>query len=718
MNPLFEEGRELATSFHKLGIVLRGNGRSHIVLAVADDDIVRQEAMTELAERLSGSYAVHGFDFATLDRPTKSLPRFGRSLSANGPVSVFGYGLEELKARRGSEEDYKEALYFLNAHREDIRYSGCTVVLWLTSPVFIDVLQQAGDFADWRRAVVELELPPGCEIERSALGRLSLGEAERLRQKILSYEEMLEEQPRLDPVMRTEFKKRKDIAERRLGRIPDVGRDYRLYLKDELQDVILPVPSDRGDGRPLRVPLSEVFFPLEAFEGRLGGGLSEKLDEPRQHEDYKRRLKDLEAEQASRPVVKLEEILAETRCVLLGDPGSGKTTVAQYVAWSLASSHADHDMDDFVPVFVRLACYALRLLEESGELSLLNYVQHHLHPRRGFGRHLAKAIRDGRGLVVLDGLDGVTDTDLRTEVVRRIEELVALHEGNRFLVTSRVVGYDRAPMADGFRHLTLRGLRSEEQERFVDRWSSAMDSASQNASRVDRGEKLSSILKEKEQLVLIAKRPLLLTFLLAMHRRGHLLPGRRIQVYQGVIDWLLEEWSARLDTRLRVDAEEIKRILVPIARHKLLAPVRGVALREDLDKSFQEGAGRGRDEETARKICRSLLEQGDLFIRCVFGAGDQTFYGFPHSTIVEYLAALDLVQDALSNPRGLREHAPENVWHESLLFTVEQLSAISPKHAKALIDSWLEFPDLYQDLLRYGATSDIDYLASEVLSSL
>jgi hypothetical protein len=46
--------------------------------------------------------------------------------------------------------------------------------------------------------------------------------------------------------------------------------------------------------------------------------------------------------------------------------------------------------------------------------------------------------------------------------------------GNRFLVTSRIVGYDRSPLTSEFKHATLVELGQPDRERFVRLWYAAI----------------------------------------------------------------------------------------------------------------------------------------------------------------------------------------------------------------------------------------------------
>ncbi|MCP4661507.1 MAG: NACHT domain-containing protein, partial [bacterium] len=478
-------------------------------------------------------------------------------------------------------EGYREALHFLNAHREDLRLAPGAVLLWLTTPALGDVLEQAPDFADWQTAGATFALPPGRQIERTALGRLSITEAEELRRQIRRCEEMLA-RPNLGSALTAELKKQLDTGERRLGRVADVRRDYRLHLVDELREHVMRGFAPQVGGRVLSLPLAKIFLPLKALEGRPALAeyaaddlrwqeAAEDLDElgwQQRREEMEKRYAQLQARQSAQRTLGLQELLKERRAVLLGDPGTGKTTMARYVAYALAADdliHVGEAVRGLLPVLVRLADFG-EALRADRELTLPDYVESRLMPQPAFGACLREAIEGSECLVILDGLDEVTDPDLRIEVTARIQALVSAFGGNRFLVTSRIVGYERSPLTRNFKHATLQELEADDKERFVELWYGAIRSEIHDRSLAAGEAELTEALQKKPQIARMAANPLLLTIMVLMHWRGVKLPSRRVQVYQNATDTLIEYWTAE---RVELDAEEVKQILAPIAHYIL-----------------------------------------------------------------------------------------------------------------------------------------------------
>ena len=727
----FEDGGIFDLPLRRILGTLRAPNLSHLALAVADDDVVRQEATAQIGDRLTGSYRFEEFDYA--DTPMPSLLRFYRQLSGDDgdPVCLIAHGLDVLKARGG--EAYEEALHFLNMHREDLTLAHGAVVLWLTADTWKDVLEQAPDFADWESVSVTFELPADRRLERTALGRLSIHDAEDVRRQVRRFREMLA-RPNLGVALETEFREQLDIAERRLGRIEDVRRDYRMHLVDELREHMLGGFAPQVGGRVLSLPLSKVFLPLRAVEGRPAlaeyaeedlhwqqqrADDSSELDWRTRREEMEKRHARLRHRQAVQRSFTLEELLKERRAVLLGDPGSGKTTVTRYVAWALAAGdyrEVGEAIRGRLPVLVRLASYG-KALEADRELTLLDYVGSQLMPRVAFGPMLRAAVEAGECLMILDGLDEVTDPDLRGDVALRIQALVNRNAGNRFLVTSRIVGYDHTPLTREYQHATLQELDDDDRKRFVGLWYAAIRSEIHDRDLAMQEAELLETLETRPQIARMGANPLLLTIMVLMHWRGVKLPSRRVQVYQTATDTLIEY---RTTERAKLDAEEVKQLLAPVAYYILSSNVGGVIARHDLLPRLREGiiAQRGCDEEEAESICRELVallsEQSGLFLERGLDAERRPVYGFLHQTFAEYLAALHLSNLFLDGSFELGKYIHRSAWKEPLLLLAGHLSLFSQIHVTRLLRAILDHPCPYEDILRRNVLLAAECLADDI----
>ncbi|MFE8960738.1 HEAT repeat domain-containing protein [Streptomyces iakyrus] len=407
------------------------------------------------------------------------------------------------------------------------------------------------------------------------------------------------------------------------------------------------------------------------------------------------------------------------RCVvLLGNPGSGKSTVARYVALTLLADvgtprpdsggrHATLDaLAGTLPVIIELRRFAEPRWHTVGFEDLLR----HLHGQEGLSvpfEVLRLRLNQGRALVVFDGLDEIFAPRLRQEMERRIAEFARANPLARIVVTSRTVGYQGAVLEEaGFGHHVLQDLDQPQIETFVRRWYAiACPHDPVLADQLSR--RLVGALHRSRQIRELAGNPLLLTILAIIGRRRSL-PRHRRGVYDHAVSVLVAHWD--LDAKLLDET-------LPPAVADVLGPDERMELLEFLARRMQEGsfgiAGNQIRKSELEQYFREFLEQYRLpepdvragarallahlwrrnFILARYG-GD--VYGFVHRAFLEYLAARDIaaryrdrrswndIRDLLDDVVTRRAADPS--WREVLLLLVGQLN---DREAAAMIEHLL-----------------------------
>ncbi len=190
----------------------------------------------------------------------------------------------------------------------------------------------------------------------------------------------------------------------------------------------------------VRVPINveDIYVPLRAMIDLRGIGNACFADA----EDAEQCLREHGREQEiSVPdAFHTTERIGRRGIVILGDPGSGKTThLKRLLLWCLRDGLDTLGLPkDLIPVFL-----PLRELKDINSgldafvQDLLN--QPHLNTPSGFGK---KLLDRGNLLFLLDGLDEVAYPEERSQVSRWIENALQAHPSCRFVVTCRFAGYD------------------------------------------------------------------------------------------------------------------------------------------------------------------------------------------------------------------------------------------------------------------------------------
>jgi len=425
-------------------------------------------------------------------------------------------------------------------------------------------------------------------------------------------------------------------------------------------------------------------------------------------------------DEEARRLSAVEVLDREKYLVLLGEPGSGKTTFVHFVALCLAGQNLGEPhanlaalteplpderrerpaRDDekpqpqpwhhgaLLPVIVTLRDFVARGLPEPGQRAprhaLWNSIVAELgHPE--YVPHLKQELLERGGLLLLDGLDEVPEAHRRREQIKAVvQAFVEDFHQCRFLVTSRTYAYQRQDWKlPGFAEVVLAPFTPAQIARFVERWYAHVGALRSWDADHARGQAvlLRTAIERSERLSELAARPLLLTLMASLHAwRGGSLPEKREELYADAVDLLLEQWEGRkvvLDAAgqslvqqtslaewLKVDRAVVRAELnrLAFAAHRDQPELKGTAdiAQEPLVNALMTVARNphANPVELEEYLCHRA---GLLVAR---GTG---VYTFPHRTFQEYLAACHLTDHGFPRQLANLLQADPQRWREAVL---------------------------------------------------
>lgn len=379
-----------------------------------------------------------------------------------------------------------------------------------------------------------------------------------------------------------------------------------------------------------------------------------------------------------RAVTALEAATAHKRLVLLGDPGSGKSSfVRQLAAWLAAAELGEVEpppgWTPLFPLFVVLRELAVPLGQAKlDELTaakrdavlrhlLLQQWQQELADKGGaaWADRLEDLLLTGRVLLVFDGLDEVA-LEVRERVRLGVQAILQAYGGvARVIVTSRIRSYGEGTRLSGFQEERLAPFDEEKIKQFVRGWYGAQAQQGQLTTAQAEG-KAAELAAAATAAALreLAANPLLLTTMALIHQREGGLPRERVRLYSQAVELLLTRWQ-------RHKGGEISAALAAVLENgrKLRALMELLAF-----EAHQLQATRGAGADLSRRDILVLLEDarylGDVGLVGAFldyvdqqagllvgrggdvagvAGGKPPTYSFPHRTFQEYLAGCYLV---------------------------------------------------------------------------
>jgi predicted NACHT family NTPase len=427
------------------------------------------------------------------------------------------------------------------------------------------------------------------------------------------------------------------------------SRPYLEWLRDQTATIDIRGLGE-GAGKARNFPIDELYIPLTTAAGA-----------------------DMERPDERKPVG-LEEALAHRRLVIVGDPGSGKTTFLRRVAFAMAKEALDGAARPApssgwlarlwsalrpaqakaaaapppFPIFIRIAELIAHIeshrsqagRQECPAPDSSEWLVRFLATRNatfGWGlgaEFFADKLESGEAVVLLDGLDEAPERKKREQAARLFEKATTKYSGSRFVVTTRPQSYTGQALLADFNEARIEPLSPEAVHTFLDRWCRGVYPESRQMAEQHRDE-LAGALRAVPEIRAMTRNPVMLTALAVVHWTERRLPEQRADLYDAILTWLSR---SREQKPGREKAERCLTLLAELA-FAMQNDERGRQVRIPLQrgaKALASEFGHAPHEERVRHAA-DFLEQEMADSGIVVSRGGEL--QFWHLTFQEYLAA-------------------------------------------------------------------------------
>jgi GTPase SAR1 family protein len=386
------------------------------------------------------------------------------------------------------------------------------------------------------------------------------------------------------------------------------------------------------------------------------------------------------------------------RIVLLGDPGSGKSTLVHVLLRRLSGGDPGDEwsaaLGNPLPLLVELGAFAR---EES---DVLGYLDHNAR-NQGLGLERAALeihLAEGAALVLFDGLDEILDPVRREQASQQIATFSETYPHVRIVVTTRTATYSPSVLDRiGFSSFTLDPLDDDQIGTFIERWFAV--TLPDSPKSIERSAEVATAAANVHPLRELAGNPLFLT-MLADIGRDREIPSGPWKLFEYASSIMLERWasvgrqaSLLTDDTDPLDAEDWRRLLGELAFEMFAAAGGAEMTRADIDRRIESylvhrlqiDADRAR--QTAQHVIARLHTRGSMLQPL-----DDNRYAFIHTAFLEHFCALQIVSE-----------------FQARNLSVEDLVSISSERCQN--SSW-------RRVVRLVSTSLADIVTGELVSRL
>ncbi|MBX7185039.1 MAG: HEAT repeat domain-containing protein [Vicinamibacteria bacterium] len=395
--------------------------------------------------------------------------------------------------------------------------------------------------------------------------------------------------------------------------------------------------------------------------------------------------------------------------ILLGEPGAGKSTLAKWLALVLADGRlrAEHELgaaERRLPLPVSVGLLS-KIRDQNNSSSVLSALGLYFQERSvGTGAEIEAFLRScfesGDVLLLLDGLDEVGND--RVGTVAWLQSFIAQHPKNRFVITSRIVGFSGLPRFSG-EAVVVRPFSDLQVTRYVGAFCAAYRQAELGRPdpKVDEiAHDLLAAIERDERLRSLARNPFLLSSIALAHRAEGRLPEHRVQLYEMFLRALCETWAWARKMVVKSDVETLKYEIevVPILGHLAhrmhQSHPSGVAPRSFVLGALEEAlllrnSTPQEAHASATEFLRKAAEQAQVLIE----RGPDR-WGFLHLTFQEFLVAKYLLHEERFEAVALEKRFDQR-WSEVLNLGVGAMVLIQQRGRQAndLVRSILTTPE-------------------------
>lgn len=329
--------------------------------------------------------------------------------------------------------------------------------------------------------------------------------------------------------------------------------------------------------------------------------------------------------------------------MILGTPGSGKSTFLRQVGLESLKSNRNYFKQDCLPFLLEMKYFT------SSTITIQEQITRELtsHGFPSVEMFVSNALKKGKLLILLDGLDEIPERSLsNSNLESEIEQIIKTNSSNRIIISNRTAAWKRS-FKNYFKYLEIADFNQNQIKHFLSNWfvSKKQEEAKKCWETIQN--------YDHHSTVELAKTPLLLAFICMIYQENKDLPENRSSLYGEALDIFLKKWWNQRQIR-RIDPihrylgiELEKNLLSEIAYNNFSEFIFSRQELQNQINNYLENNDNAPQELSGEKILEAIEIQQGLVVERFRNTDDrnQDIYSFSHLTIQEFLTSQYIVNN-------------------------------------------------------------------------
>lgn len=334
------------------------------------------------------------------------------------------------------------------------------------------------------------------------------------------------------------------------------------------------------------------------------------------------------------------------KIVLIGGAGLGKSTTLNYLFCNYEKMYGSYALK----LKLDLKEYAKEITESKQSIiwclanEFSKRIQNGAISSMQIQETIIQKLMAGQCLIILDALDEIPTPNIRNKVREEIETFTKVYYSNRFIISTREVGYLKNRFDETFLHIRINKFDAEQIKSYSEKWYRFNHDGDPNISfeAFWRGFEEEVARARCEKLI---SNPIILILALVIFDIESSLPTRRVEFYKKCIETFLTERENRKGAF--VWTEKAKSILSASLTIPKIAYYRFKHLNANVGYKFSEEqlkqaiieaievSGMVEWEEPVSQYSKYLIERTELIQEV-----DDNTLDFAHKTFYEYFLSI------------------------------------------------------------------------------